>query len=885
MMRNKRGFTLVELLVVLAVLALILAISVPSFTNLSISMKKKQLDDTAADLFLLAQNHLAYVKSARSKAILCEADFTDEVNGQAHFYFSNGSGSCLLPENALPAGNVLVIVDIRTLSVTDIFYSERLSIDELKDFAAGTDDVRINQYIGYYSGVADVLATREEWLIPTLVVNDGDELTIDFYCNINNRPEGAEYFAKVTLLNENGTYIHKIHDLIFENDDPLGSRGRVRGSILIDKVIADGASHYMQMIAPEMGVSDSITASVRIYQKVGDKVDVTAELTAQENAVAFSPLFAEKSGTEVKIANARHLNNLRFLEDSCEAHVTQTADIAFSSELLPNGFVPIPTFSGTFDGGDKLIINPKIKADGERIGIFGEISGYIKNMHIVGNGETAICGEIVGSANVGILCAVAESGSTIENCSVSDLSLEVAAGDGSDIHIGGLVGESRGRITRSSSVCDISVSGGESAKIGGLVGELCGGTVEFSHSAGKLSLDGNSVNSCVSGISGEEGVVSHCYSECSAGYISGAEYYGIAPHETDFIDCYFVAENAWLADDLNCAVNYDELKTLDIEGFTPADDRCPLPESVTVNGVPTSFGEPHLADPRGLVGIVKVTYDGGGYVNEVFACFDAYGNISTRSPDIYWSSPQDGSARYYLYRSTGVHPEKGEPMGWDCAFDGAVELGEEHVCGRFIYQQILLSDSEVSAELSFGNVSKTVMLSGGQEEAKLGKIGVAAAVNHIDFEYIDDIEVTSEIFEYYYYFYDFATECGDLVFDEGYGDGGILGKEGITFTRETENDSDYFDDAALDDEVKIYVFADADSEMLFKSQFLLNDMLGEPEEVDGIFYREWLGEWRFEEDFTVEVDLGGRSLTLTIYIFMDWSDWRINVNMKNGAVA
>lgn len=884
-MRDKRGFTLLELLVVLAVLTLILAISVPSFTNLAYAMRKKQLDNTAEDLFLLAQNHLAYVKSARSKAILDEADFTDEVNGQAHFYFSNGSGSRLLPENALPTGNALVIIDTRTLSVTGVFYSERLSIDELKDFVAGTGDVRINQYIGYYGGAADAFVPRENLLIPSLVVNDGDELTIDFYCDIDNRPEGAEYSASVTLSNENGAYIHEIYDLFFENDDPLGSRGRVRGSILIDKIAADGASHYMQMIAPEMGVSDSITASVRIYQKVADKVDVTAELTAQENAVTFSPMFGEKSGTEVEISNARHLNNLRFLEDSCEVHVTQTADITFSGELFPNGFVPIPTFSGTFNGGDKLIINPRIMADGERIGIFGEISGYIKNVHIVGNGETAICGEIVGSASVGTLCAVAESGSTIENCSVSDLLLEAAAGDGSDIRIGGLVGEARGRITRSSSSCDITVSGANSAKIGGVVGELCGGMVEFSHSAGKLSFDGSGVNLRVAGISVGSGEVLHCYSECSAGYISGAEYYGVAPPETDLTDCYFVSENAWLADDLNCAVSYDELKSLDIEGFAQADDRCPFPESVTVDGVPTRFGESHLADPRGLVGIVKVTYDSGGYVNDVLACFDAYGNISTHSPHISWSSPQDGDARYYLYRSAGAHPEKGESMGWDCAFECAVELGEEHVCEGFIYQQILLSDSEVNAELSFGNVSKTVTLSSEQGEAKLGKIGVAAVVNHIEFEYIDDIEVTSEIFEYYYYFYDFATNSGDLVFDEGYGDGGILGREGITFTRETDTDSDYFDDAALDDEVKIYVFADADSEALFKSQFLLNDMLGEPEEVSGIFYREWLGEWCFEEDFTVEVDLGGRSLTLTIKIYMDWSDWRINVNMKNGTVA
>lgn len=877
-MNGKRGFTLVELLVVLAVFSLILAISVPNIANFTASLEKKHLDDAAEELFLLAQNHLAYLKSARSETILDEAYFTD--GARVFYLFGDGFRSRLLPENAVLSANVVVVVDSRTMTATDVFYSEKLGIDELMELAVAAEDVSKNQSVGYYGGGCDVLNPRDNLLIPAVTVDNGNELYIVFSCDIPNFHNDAEYSVEATYSSENGTVTEKIYDFTF-----TGSA--LCGRVLIDKITADGGSYYMQRYAPLIGAPDSLTASVRIYQKTGDDINVTAELTALEQAVIFSPLFAKKSGSYVEIANARHLNNLRYIEDSAGTQVVQVCDIIFHNVLFPNGFEPISTFSGTFDGGDNLIASPTIKSADSCIGIFGKISGYVKNVHIVGTGESAICGEISSPARIGMLCAVAEVGSVIENCSASGLVLEVTAADGADVCIGGLVGDAKGKITRSSSACDISVSGGDSAKIGGLIGKLSGGTVEFSHSAGKLSFDGNGSNSHICGISAGSGEVSHCYSECSVGYVCGAEYYGIATPESNAESCCFLGENAWLATDSSGAVSCDELESLEIEGFAPAENSCPateilqigcsLPESVTVNGTPTRFCEPYLADPRGLVGIVKVEYSSGEYINNILACLDAYGNISARSPCISWNSPKGGDVKYYLYRSAGAHPENGEPMGWDCIFSVPVELGEESSCDGFVYQQILLGEGEINAELRFGEVRKTVALTNGQDASHLGKIGVAVVVSHIDFEYMDDIDI-EEMLETYgisYYFYDFATNHDELR-DFYYANSSeIPGAGGIAFSRETEED----------DEVKIYVFADADSERKLESHFLLDALLSEPEEAEGIYYHEWLDEPSFDEEFSVTVSLGdGRYLTVPIVLNMDWNGL-IGVRMEKGSIS
>lgn len=66
-MKNKRGFTLVELLAVIAILALLMAIAIPSILGISNKMKQKGLDSTIESIesatVVYAQNNSNKLKN------------------------------------------------------------------------------------------------------------------------------------------------------------------------------------------------------------------------------------------------------------------------------------------------------------------------------------------------------------------------------------------------------------------------------------------------------------------------------------------------------------------------------------------------------------------------------------------------------------------------------------------------------------------------------------------------------------------------------------------------------------------------------------------------------------------------------------------------------
>ena len=80
MMMNKKGFTLVELLVVVSVIALIAIIAIPNIVGLSDGIKKDQMLDDAKKLISLAKYRVNSNSSIRE---LGEYTFTfSELNGE-----------------------------------------------------------------------------------------------------------------------------------------------------------------------------------------------------------------------------------------------------------------------------------------------------------------------------------------------------------------------------------------------------------------------------------------------------------------------------------------------------------------------------------------------------------------------------------------------------------------------------------------------------------------------------------------------------------------------------------------------------------------------------------------------------------------------------------
>ncbi len=60
--RSRKGFTLVEILIAVGIVAILTAIAIPSISAISKSLHQKQLDDYAQSVYLAAQDHLVSLR-------------------------------------------------------------------------------------------------------------------------------------------------------------------------------------------------------------------------------------------------------------------------------------------------------------------------------------------------------------------------------------------------------------------------------------------------------------------------------------------------------------------------------------------------------------------------------------------------------------------------------------------------------------------------------------------------------------------------------------------------------------------------------------------------------------------------------------------------------
>lgn len=798
------GYTIAELLVIIAILATLSAIVIASLTAYHASLTVKRLNSAAEELFLYAQNRLIYVQiyGSSESSNICES--------AAGHYILVGDGL----ENGLVSYGILSAVggrsayielDINSGDILAVFYSETLNAEELEEKVASLEsrsaEILAAHRIGYYDGKDRSISPREYAFVPDVRVVNENELYIEITCGDIPDVSASEFSVYLTLSSDVFTAEEFITDLTV-NDGVLTAR------LLIDAITPNGGSYYIENHSPFFGKS-GLKAKAIIYCR---GFGITSERTAERRSVYFDPLYESKNGNEVKIYCLRHLNNLRYLSDSSEITVLQTRDISFDTDVNAARFLPLPNFKGIYDGRDNLIYDIQIDEDAsELIGLFSEISGEMRNVHIVGtDGYSLTVRSDITAA--GALCGRLNSGGIISNCSVSDMSFEYITESDGDVFVGGIAGASLGSITRCSSCADISLNALNSAfaGVGGLVGWVESGDVEHSHSAGKLTVDRSYGALTVAGIAvGKGGSIVNCYSECSAGYISGAAYYGIGDPDAKSSGCFFVYESAWLADAFDGGIAYSDLADITIEGFSKAErtvasvsQNCPLPESVTQFGIPTRFGNTALAEPRGLIGLIRVEYSGGAYHAEPLADFDAYGNDSAVFPNIEWNDPAENEVRYYFFVSSFASPEEGDETGWNYSFSNeSAYLGEAEEVGTFVCRRVFDVLNGDTVTLRFGSQFRTSEISMPSETVSDGMLGVIAIVYHAQTISLDPVTwFPVEVPEHYEYCYGYVDPSNRTVKI-------VLSYELDPSMQIPELETLRFE-ANYDKEVRIYVFSD-----------------------------------------------------------------------------
>ncbi len=408
-MRRRKGFTLAETLIVVAIIVVLGALSAIVVTNYQRRMKQLEMDSAAKELFLAAQNHLSVAYSQGYLGKMVNADpaagaaLTDcfghkekiDIGDDDVYYFIVGGDtedydsrsenasllSSLLPfaaldETVLSQGSYIIRYNRSSGLILDVFYvnkddsrfggcftATRAEYDDLMTNWRGEENAEkrrrygeTNAVIGYYGGVEDdygVIRGTGTLSEPSFVVNNGNVLSLTIIDGNQVDTNLREISLKLVMKGlSSGT--QKEYILLDKGGRsekaPVGftwTAGNT-GTLVLDS-LNDRHLHFSAMFE-----SDGFLPGENLELKLVSFSEGTLTNRAESGLQTTNSLFADYDDSHtVKIGNFRHLENLS-AEVSAFAQETLAVNCAEQiTDLYWNDYI-----SGVADGiwpisGDK----------------------------------------------------------------------------------------------------------------------------------------------------------------------------------------------------------------------------------------------------------------------------------------------------------------------------------------------------------------------------------------------------------------------------------------------------------------------------------------------------------------------------------------------------
>lgn len=543
----RRGFSLAELLTVIALIAILAAVAIPSVIAYRRSLKLTELDDSARTIYLAAQNNLTALRSAAGdtldtdapgrRALDVPSEAVPELTGAALKYVStNVSGTdvnwLVLPgsvDSGLTEADSCYLVEFDPVSgvVYGVFYTERKAgvgkplnesaYQQLYTNNCRTRDgrnsfARSDFLVGYYGAEGDLDLTRpdaQKLPKPTLRVENKEELVLTLKATAEDGADTSRVFYSVSAggktLVEKGTFNSGAENYVVLDTLKSGYIKDPSHPAYGGWTVGSDFAGWNTGVIP----GEDVAVVVSTWYQPADGEGIAA--LPQSASVTVNSLFKERTEGTVKVSYGRHLQNLGHaqIDPAITAAVLDRssaaeADLDFAKTTArvgdeleywaetygPQAFVPVANPNlRSFDGGSRVgsevaIRNLNARGEsGKDAGLFASLEGA--------RVERVTLVDAVATApsgrSAGSLVGEAAAGTVVDNCHVYLTKKNGAYPETTKVsgtNAGGLIGWAKNATVQNSFASTV-VKGSQNA--GGLVGRAGGVTVRTSYAASHVS--------------------------------------------------------------------------------------------------------------------------------------------------------------------------------------------------------------------------------------------------------------------------------------------------------------------------------------------------------------------------------------------------------------
>lgn len=373
---NRKGFTLAEVLVTVAIIIILAGVTFVSVAQYQKNLRLMEMDGTAKEIFIAAQNHLSVAKASGDLDRLADANKSasgtpaSTIGRKLEFtavsayagkdsgeYYSvihnvtNGTESCMpegsnailemmlpfgaLDETVSASGNYAIVYELNSASVVAVLYSGagNASFGNAAVINFGDEDVSnineiyndkskrksyekngVNAIVGCYTGTAGSAAIPTETLeAPTLEVKNENKLHV--IVSDTDKTAGTDNVTLIIRGVQSGTVAQRV----LQRDTSDGHIGAGSFDVPLDDITGDGSYRFANIILSGRFKATTGTAFIP-----GENIEISARVssttglaTPKESAkYTVSSLFGDANETKDAAGNTTvYIRNLRHLEN------------------------------------------------------------------------------------------------------------------------------------------------------------------------------------------------------------------------------------------------------------------------------------------------------------------------------------------------------------------------------------------------------------------------------------------------------------------------------------------------------------------------------------------------------------------------------------------